>query len=415
MAKILISSLGAGFFPENSSAKREYRKAKYKIDNQEYSQSFIASVLYEHLKLDGIIFLGTVKSMWEEVYYSFCKEKNLELDEDYYLMLGETIKNLDYTSPLNVLDLSRLELALGDRSQCILIKYGITESELQENLDKIMQIVNYLEDGDELYIDITHSFRSLSLFLFLVLTFLNDLTSERNIKIKGIYYGMLDIIRELKYAPIVNLQSLFDLTQWIKGAYSLKEFGNGYLIAQLLDRQDESELARDIRNLSDAININYLPTIQQRANKLRQTLKKQESSPFKYLKNILDKFVSQFSDKTNTSTKESDFQLKLAKWYFKNKRYATGYITLEEAILTYLCEIYNKNFTNKDERDEMKDWLHENNSSSLSQLYFKINPVRKAIAHASFDKKRTSYSTAIQNANQYIQEAQKIFKTETLG
>lgn len=57
MAKILITPLGAG------AANREYRKATYKLDEQQYESSFIASVLYKHLQLDGIIFIGTIKSM----------------------------------------------------------------------------------------------------------------------------------------------------------------------------------------------------------------------------------------------------------------------------------------------------------------------------------------------------------------
>jgi hypothetical protein len=77
MAKILISSLGAGRpTGANEDSVREYRTAKYKIENQEYEDSFVASALDRHLKLDGIIFIGTIKSIWEEVYRSFYESKN---------------------------------------------------------------------------------------------------------------------------------------------------------------------------------------------------------------------------------------------------------------------------------------------------------------------------------------------------
>jgi CRISPR-associated Csx2 family protein len=180
--------------------------------------------LYEHLQLDGIIFIGTVKSMWEEVYRVFCEEKKIKLDEDYYYQLIETIESLNYQSSLDSLDLTTLENILGKYSQCILIKYGLNQQELQENFDQIIKLVDFLQDGDEIYIDITHSFRSLSLFMFLVLNFVNDLYTERNIKVKGVYYGMLDVTREFGYAPVVDLQSLFEVTEWIKGLYSLKKF-----------------------------------------------------------------------------------------------------------------------------------------------------------------------------------------------
>jgi CRISPR-associated Csx2 family protein len=277
--------------------------------------------LYEHLQLDGIIFIGTVKSMWEEVYRVFCEEKKIKLNEDYYYQLIETIESLNYQSSLDSLDLTTLENILGKYSQCILIKYGLNQQELQENFDQIIKLVDFLQDGDEIYIDITHSFRSLSLFMFLVLNFVNDLYTERNIKVKGVYYGMLDVTREFGYAPVVDLQSLFEVTEWIKGLYSLKSFGNGYLISDLLQEQGQIDLARKIRELSDAININYVPDISQRSQLLSNLLKTTTlTSPFQYLKKILDKFINRF---TQTNEPESDFQLKLAKWYFDNKRYAT--------------------------------------------------------------------------------------------
>ena len=414
MAKILISSLGAGSLDRNNTAARAYRTAKYRMnDGKNYEKSFIASVLYEHLELDGIVLIGTVKSMWEEVYKVFSQENTIEFQEEEWLGLAEQTEKLDRNSPLEDLDLTPVETVLGEQSKCILIKYGLDEAELQENLDRILKIIDYLQQGDELYIDITHSFRSLSLFSFLILTFLNDLEQEKHIKIKGVFYGMLDVSRELGYAPVVNLQSLFDLTQWIKGAYSLKNFGNGYLISQLLEEQGEAELADRITKLSEAININYLPTIKQRSIELKTSLKtKGLSSPFKHLRNILEKFTQQFS---NRSERECDFQLKLAGWYFENKRYATGYITLTEAIITYLCELYGKNLRAKSDREAMKDLLHQHSHTELAKLYFKVNPIRKGIAHASIDGRRASYADAVERAKEYHQKAKTIFKQGTLG
>lgn len=413
MSKILISPLGTGGLnPQNKSA-REYRTAKYRFEEKDYNKSFISSVLYEHLELDGIIFIGTVKSMWEEVYRVFCEEKNIELDEEYYWQLLEQIDNLNYQSDLSSLNLTTLENILGERSKCILIKYGLNEQELQENFDQIIQIVDFLQDGDEIYVDITHSFRSLSLFMFLVLNFLNDLSEERNIKIKGVYYGMLDVIRELGYAPVVNLQSLFDLTKWIKGLYSLKNFGNGYLIAELLKNQQEITLARQITELSDAININYVPDIRIRSQYLQNALKRETfNTPFKYIKKILDKFIQRFSQHNQ---RECDFQLKLAKWYFENKRYATGYITLTEAIITYLCEINGEDIVLKEARDRMKDLLYDNDNTELAQLYRKVNKIRNGIAHALIEGKRQNYNTAISNAEGYYKKAKTIFNTNTLN
>lgn len=418
MAKILISPLGVGGrFKERDQSDREYQEACYHIDSKPYPESrFVASVLYKHFKLDGIVFIGTVKSMWEEVYRFFSEKNSSKLDESYWLSLAEKIDQLNYNSPLDSLDLEQVRQVLGERSQCILINYGLNQDELWQNFEKIIKVIDSLEKGDEIYLDITHSFRSLSVFQFITMTFIKELLSEKEISIAGVYYGMLDVTRELGYTPIVDLNPLFELTSWVKGTYSLKNYGNGDLIAELLNNQGEGDLSSRIKQLSQAININDVTAIKQNSSYLKTALSLPiKKSPFTYIKGILDNFVQKF---TRSARSESAFQLDLAEWYFENHRYATGYITLTEAIITYLCEINHKDIIAESDRNQMKNLLHhrDNKGRELAQLYFKVNPIRKSIAHALIeDTKKVSYSDAITNAKTYLQKAQRIFKTGTLG
>lgn len=414
MAKILISPLGVGGrFKAEDNSEREYQEAIYRIDDKSYPPSrFVASVLYEHFQLDGIIFIGTVKSMWEEVYRFFYEKASIDIDDEYWMTLAEKADKLNSKSNLDSLDLSKIDQVLGERSKCLLIKYGIDQSELSDNLDVIIEAVNSLQKGDELYIDITHSFRSLAIFQFLTITFINDLLADKEIKIKGVYYGMLDVIKEFNYAPIVDLKPLFDMTSWIKAAYTLQNFGNGYLIADLLRNQGEENIANRITHFSEAININYVPTIRQKVIDLKTSMRKNLSSPFKYLKPVIDKLIEQLSTRSN---RESDFQVQLAQWYLSNRRYAASYITLTEAVITYLCELEERNFKNEDHRNEMKSFLHDNRQSDLFNLYVQVNPIRIAIAHASTEKKVTDHTRAIKDLKSYIDIAKNIFKTGTLN
>lgn len=416
MAKILISPLGVGGrFKDKNSADREYQEADYRIDGKSYKNRFMASALYEHFQLDGIIFIGTVKSMWEEIYRFFSEKNGYKFDENYWLSLAEKIDTMNHQSELDTLEISSVKKVLGDRSECILIKYGLNEEEVWENLDRVFQVINLLQNGDEVYIDITHSFRSLSLFLFLILTFIKDLPQNENIQISGVYYGMLDISREMGYTPVIDLKLLFDMTDWIKGSYILNNYGDGSIISRLLKEQGEAKVADQIKQLSSSININYLSAIRERAKPLNASLKTLSiPGPFKYIQNTLTQFIKKVS---NPSDNESDFQLKLAGWYFDNDRYATGYITLTEAIITYLCEIYGKNIDKKEDREAMKNVLFEvgHKESDLAKLYKKVNAIRKQIAHASLEDQSESYSAAINQAKKYQQQATKIFKTGSLS
>lgn len=415
MAKILISPLGVGGrFKNNNSPDREYLEADYHIDDKKYKSRFMASALYEHFHLDGIIFIGTVRSMWEEVYRFFCNRNEFDFDEEYWLSLAERIDAMNHQSNLNDLDLATVRRVLGERSDCILIKYGLNDQEIWDNLDLIFKVISLLRNGDQVYVDITHSFRSLSLFLFLVLTFIRDLPQNKNIKIAGVYYGMLDISREIGYTPVINLKPLFDMTDWIKGSYILNHYGDGNLIANLLEEQGESGIADQIRQLTSSININYLPAMRDRARPLNSSLKNLSiSGPFQYIKSTLTQFLQRVS---SSSDSESSFQLKLAGWYFDNNRYAAGYITLAEAIITYLCEVCDKNFNNKNDRESMQKLLfsHDYKNTSLAKIYHPVNAIRKQVAHASLEENSMSHSMAINQAKNYHRQISDIFKTRMI-
>ncbi len=78
MAKILISPIGTGGLSKDNTSAREYRKTNYKIDEKVYERSFVSSALKDHLGIDHILFIGTVKSMWEEVYRFYNEDKGSE-------------------------------------------------------------------------------------------------------------------------------------------------------------------------------------------------------------------------------------------------------------------------------------------------------------------------------------------------
>ena len=416
MSKVLISPLGTGRRNEAlNREERDYFRARYRIDKTDYPQrEFVASVLYDHFNLDDIYFIGTVKSIWERVYEYFCQANDHPTDEDYWLQLAQTIEGADRNTSPDSLDLQPVERAISPNSKCILIEYGLTESEIWNNLDKIVAAIYSLNEGDEIYLDITHSFRSLSLFQFLAIDFIKDLLAEKRITIAGVYYGMLDVQGELSYAPIVDLYPMVEMMDWVKGTYSLKNFGNGYLISQLLEKREESETAQQIRKLSQAINTNYTTTIQQQSSSLKNRFQDNETQgPFQYVRPILKDVAERFA-RSGKKQKASQYQLNLAGWYFANERYATGYIALAEAVISYLCEYQGQDPEDDDCRDTIRETIKNDKRlkrTELVKLYQKhINPIRNNIAHASLSsKKGAGFDKAVNRAEEFHQKVEQIF------
>ncbi len=404
MARVLISPLGLGKAP----ADRGYSKTKYKFEFgdggiAEYETSFFASALAEELDIDKIFFVGTVRSMWEQVYYYFMDKAHQGLNEDYWMEVGKMAYDSRYEKPLlKTGDLDKANEAIdiylkhiypeaSGGSRCFIIDYGVNQEELWNNFDIFMGIGDNLNRGDEVYLDITHSFRSIPIFMYLMMNFIQTLNYEKEIKLAGIYYGMLDASKEFGYTPVVDLSPLFEISSWARGVYDYTNYGNGYLIAELLD---DKGIGQKIKNTSELLNINYLTDLKREIDSLNHYLDKLEDLPtpvFKYLKPYLNNFIKRFKG-INTN---SGLQFELAKWYFENKRYSNGYICLAESIVTKIAEAYGdagyRIGTSSAQRDKIKSIMRTKFKTSdiqsyklLYENYDAINKIRNVIAHAGY-------------------------------
>lgn len=371
MSKVLISFLGTSQKVDN----RKYRTADYKFnDGETITTSFIADAIRKHYKVDKLILIGTVRSMWEEVYETFCGE---EVDSDYSLNLYEYCVNANSQTELYLPSIEKIEQALGKDSKVVLIKYGLNEQEILFNQETILGIDKYLEKNDELILDITHSFRSLPLFLLNTIIYLQNV-SLKNISISHVLYGMLDVSRELTYTPVVDLKSLLNTSEWIVGAYSFKEFGNAYKIANLLKDENKSVYNRLIR-FSDAKNLNYYDALSKQVQEL-QALRGDELPAIAQI--VVEPIVEDYIRRMTPTDVRYMFQLKLAEWHFKKMNYSSSYLCLTESIISYVCTKVGLDDKNKENRDKAKDFMFKDGKfQPLRPIFNKVNSVRKQLAH----------------------------------
>ncbi len=404
MGRVLISPLGAGFLHDlKRGTAGRYRTALYDFRGLKKESPFIAAVLVEFLEIEELILFGTVKSMWDEVYRYFTPKE--DFNEEYYQTLFEKIESSSYGNKvLKEEDLLPLEEALrkrlgGKRSKCFIIEYGVSEAELWKNMESFLKLKHIIEDGDEIFFDITHSFRSLSLFLFLSLEFLMELT-EKKVEIKGVYYGMLDVIKDLGYAPIVDLKALYDLNIWIKAMYNFKNYGNAFLLSELF-RAREKFLSDQLWRISQAINFNDIYALQDSVRKIKRGLIKKLDVPEKFIKGELEKFLGRFS------FRESEphlLQLELAKWYYEKKRFASSVLVLREAVITYVCEKIGWDWRQKVKREECSLNIP---GGELKYIWSELREIRNLVAHPYGREKDVEEN--IKKILELLKKTEKIF------
>jgi len=435
VAKVLISSLGTGRLNKNSPT-REYEPTKYKFEDEDkfYETPFVASALSKRLQVDKLFLVGTSKSMWEEVYNYFTHAADLPFDEEYWAELGKKADLYHISDPKLKMEEAELEEvskkidgylkyinpSASGGSNCFIIDYGLNERELWHNFDVFMQIGELLKPDDEIYLDITHAFRSIPLFNYLMLDLVGILRSNNKIRLGGLYYGMLDVIGELGYAPIVDLSPLYKITLWSRAAYDFINFGNGYLLAGLFE---DEKVKENIRDFSDIVNINYIDDFKKKVDSLNSYLVKNKSDEpvLRYMTPFLLSFTDRFKGIGSTGR----LQLSLAKWYFENKRFAQGYICLAESIISRILEEYRERNGRirwaQSSREKIKNLLynslqyhHLSEYSKIGLLYCEISRIRNTIAHAGFVRNR-KFQEDIKAAQIYFNNVEKwIFNNPVL-
>ena len=353
MSRVLIAGIGGGKNKETGT----YRVANYKIEDKVYEKrSFITSALEEHYETDKTIFIGTTGSMWDNLYEYYCNRYDKEYDENYHLELMGVIDNATMDTDIYSLNIAKFNETFKNKILAIVTKYGMNELEIFENFNLIIQLQNELKDGDEVYLDITHSFRSNAFWMFLVMNYLTDV-EDKKITVKAITYGMLEAQKE-GVAPVVDLNAFYKILQWIKGANNFKNYGNSYLIEQNIENE---KLSKKLRNFSDALNMNYIASLRQSINslkKLEEDIKSLEGPA----KLIIPKVIKDFMDRFATEEKDYLFQAELAKWHFEQKRYAMAYININESIIGFIMDALDLPLLTgdkkKDENKLAKDWLN---------------------------------------------------------
>ena len=382
---VLISFLGTG--PLESKEKRIYKTANYNIEGTELGDfPFVTAALKKHYQIDKVLLIGTTHSMWEEVYRWFCDDSDKVFDERIWLDIADACEKANYKSELCIPHQNKIEEVLGQDSKVVLIKYGINEQEIIENTNIILGLQQYLGNGDNLIVDITHSFRSLPMFMMNLLIYLRNV-SQKKISITHIHYGMLEMSNELGFTPIIDLKSMMDVNDWITAAYSFSEFGNAYKISRLVESEDKS-VSTLLEEFSNLMNLNHLFAIQNISQRLGSIKNKnyQTLLPELTINPIVESFISKFDVKGG---KHSVFQLKVARWQLDHRKYAQAMLTVQESMITYVCEQNKLEWDDYDNREFAKVALKNHYEAKmlkcdwdLKRIYKRLQPLRNSIAHS---------------------------------
>ena len=404
--RVLITSIGGGNI-ETSEGKMElkkYHNTVYNINNKKYEiTTYMPKVVEEEFEVDKTIIIGTTGTMWDNVYSQYCIKNRKEIDETYVKNLRDIERESDKNTPIEDLNINKFNEEFGNSVKGIVIKYGLNREEIFENFNSIIQLEEEFNDKDEyeVILDITHSFRSTAFWMFLVMTYLTDV-SNKNIKIIEVTYGMHEITRKNDdSSPIILLNSFLEILNWIKGASELKQYGNSYYILENLkgNKDIPKEIEKELENFSNAMNMNYVGSLLESLDKLADLEKDKKLDsivgPAKHIiPDVLRKFIYDFDIReSNDNRRKYLLQATLAKWHFEQKRYAMAAININESLANYVANSLNlreEDSTKFDPNSEAKNWLRDlynldninDTYKKYAEVYHHTRRIRNEIAHS---------------------------------
>jgi len=392
--KKIITFLGTGDYKETTYSYIN----KITGENIKVTTRFIQEAIHKIVGNDSIIYVGLTE----------CARKTNWVDNEQ----KEGLKSIFESKGIRFRELPLLD--------------GKNEEEVWNNFDAIFEA---LEEGDDVYVDVTHSFRSIPIVIMSVLNYAKFIKS---ITIKAIYYGAFDA-KEDEISPIFDLSLFNTITDWAIGAEKFLNTGDSKQLSRMVKetiapilretegKNEEARLSRQINDnleaFSGALYTVRGTKISEYGCNLKRSLesikaKAIEESQLKPFEKILDKIYEKVYFYSGDIIKDIHNTVKICR---DLNLIQQAYTFLMENIVNYLCVAANLDLSNKNIREAISfviSFYNERYDRNLSEEYEDINKQIKPYLNQSIVElydKLGGYRNDLNHAG-YRQDARRIQK-----
>ena len=266
---------------------------------------------------------------------------------------------------------SRLEgLHLAAPVKPVMVPAGRSEEEIWEIFERVFFL---LEEGDQLYLDITHAFRSLPMLAMVILSYAKVM---RTVSVRAISYGALEALgsvgdvknlpMEQRNVPVFDLLPFDRLQDWVTAVDRFTASGDATLIERLADldmrpvikaTQGQNTDAVTIRKLGEQLKTfaTVLATCRGRnisatAASVQQSLKRlEDANTLKPLQPLLRKIEPALASFRGEEIADG---LAAARWCLDHQLFQQGYTILLETMITFVVnKALEKNGRDQQDRD----------------------------------------------------------------
>lgn len=246
---------------------------------------------------------------------------------------------------------------------------GNNEDEIWDIFARVFELI---QEGDELYFDLTHGFRYLPM---LILVLGNYSKLLKNVVVKSITYGNYEVRdKRTNEAPLIDLLPLSEVQDWTSASVSFLKNGNLSMLKSLckqnfapilkategadLDAVALKKYMEALEKVVDDMNICRGVSILKgehiaRLYECSNTLSKVIIEPMKPIIDILKVSFAGFIPSANIKN-----GYYAAKWCFDNQLFQQSLTILHETITSHICESEGMCVTDVNDRDIVNKSFH---------------------------------------------------------
>jgi len=310
MASVFLSFLGLGTFKEEKG-KSEYSKAVYDLNGEKSNATeFVQVAEIEILgaeQFDKIVIVATQKSY-----------------DSHFANLKRQLTTVGAENILHII---------------------ITDDMSSEGQWQwLEQILNFIDPGDELTVDLTHGYRSVPIVFSAAINFLQK---AKNVTLQSVHYGAYDKAKDLGFAPIVDLKDFYIINEWADAVSRLVEDADARKMAEVAEKTsgfqagelNDEEIVRVFQDLTNTVRNVDVNNIGEKANaaiRLIEAKEKEASTTGKVLlKLVMDKFTSITTAEPMSGKYDKAYfmlQLEIIRLLLEHKLFMQAYTVMREFI-----------------------------------------------------------------------------------
>lgn len=337
--------------------------------------SVLGVAFYETCRYRKDDFTGSETLFVQKSLIEYLQQENWGGDSDLVLMLlTDLARKNNWDKNLKTRFCAKLQKEVAYQGlEKILLDMNLSYQDIaipdgkdSDQMWEIFEVIfDKLQEGDELYLDITNSFRYLPMLLVVLVNYAKLL---KNVKVKAIFYGNYEARdKESNIAPIMDLLPLSVLQDWTLAASDYLRYGQVEKLFELSESslipilkntetrtKDAEKLRSFVTKLKEMVEERttcrgYAIVGSKNVRKLKCTASEIQKVTIVQLRPIFEKIKQSLND---FDAKENVLNcIKAAKWCCDNKLYQQATTMLEEGLGTFLCCHYQLDYRKMANRD----------------------------------------------------------------